>query len=144
MNMIATLPKHPVSNARQLDKQLASAYTLVAYDGGFKEIVRVKIWATKTGSRYYAAIWVQGDDSNNRPWVSGAGSAGGWGYHKASAALSEALDSAEIKLFRSQEQIDYTKAADISGRGETVLQEAIYAIGRACGYSQDKLHLVTI
>ena len=149
-SLIAVLPKQPVSNGRRLDKVLATGYKLIAHNGTeFKELVTAFIWKGKsnTSSQVHAAIWVPGDDSNNRPWLSGSGKASGWGHHKASAALSEAIDSAGIKLYGtpySRGEVDYTKPAQIEGVGNSAMELAIYAIGQACGYSLEQLHLVTI
>ncbi len=72
-----------------------------------------------TDSRCYCCIWIQ----HPQAWVSSSGYAGGWGYHKESAALADALRNAGIEL-----------SEDISGRGEYAMDEAILALGRHCGF----------
>ncbi|MFX5068880.1 hypothetical protein ABTC68_19770, partial [Acinetobacter baumannii] len=50
----------------------------------------------------------------------GQGKAGGYGYHKPSAALADAISDAGIRLSRS-----------ISGCGDDVMRDACEAIARA-------------
>jgi hypothetical protein len=66
----------------------------------------------------YACIWISG--RGNGTYGRGTGKAGGYGYHKPSAALSEAIDDAGISLDRS-----------ISGVGDTAMRDACEAIARA-------------
>lgn len=68
------------------------------------------------GSVCYACLWVRG----KKGWCTGSGKAGGYGYHKPSAALGEAIDSAGIEL-----------SEHISGRGDSAMREAVEAIAKA-------------
>lgn len=68
------------------------------------------------GTVAYACIWIHGANRYGR----GTGKAGGYGYHKASAALSEAIDDAGITLSES-----------ISGVGDSAMERATDAIARA-------------
>ena len=149
----AVFPSSPVSNGRRLDnKELAAGYTVVAHrDGEFLELVHTFVWTgrSRSASTVYAAIWVTGDDSTGRPYVSGSGSAGGYGYHKSSEAISRAIASAGIELYGAAggsygNTIDYTKKTDIGGVGESAIESALLAIGEACGYSLAELHLVRV
>lgn len=79
-------------------------------------IIILRLYATP--SRYYACIWV----SSNPFYVSGGGYAGGYGYHKASAAAQAAMEDAGINL-------DF----DISGRGDSAIRDGLMAIGEALG-----------
>lgn len=67
------------------------------------------------GSVAYCALWVFGG-----AYGRGLGKAGGYGYHKPSAALSEAVSDAGIKLSQS-----------INGVGDGVMIDAVEAIARA-------------
>ena len=67
----------------------------------------------------YCSVWI----SKKGFYTSGRGSAGGYGYHKESAALDDALRSAGVTLDQS-----------ISGVGERAMEDALVAIGRALGY----------
>lgn len=64
----------------------------------------------------YCCIWVYGNSVHG----SGAGRAGGYGYHKKSAALSEAIADSGIKLSDA-----------IGGRGDSAMYAALDAIARA-------------
>lgn len=64
----------------------------------------------------YCALWIGAGDK----WGRGAGTAGGGGYHKPSAALADAIRDAGIKL-----------SAPISGVGDAAMEEACEAIARA-------------
>jgi len=66
----------------------------------------------------YAAVWIRGSS------VSGRGKASGYGYHKVSAAIAEALGNAGIKL-----------SEDISGRGDSSVCDALTAIAAALGHT---------
>lgn len=74
---------------------------------------------SRNASVVYCTVWVWAD----RLYTSGHGTAGGYGYHKESAALGEAIRSAGIKLSES-----------ISGVGDTAIGVAMLAIVRAVGY----------
>lgn len=68
------------------------------------------------GSIAYCALWINGPGK----WGRGNGKAGGYGYHKESAALAAAISDAGIAL---SERID--------GRGDSVMTDACEAIARA-------------
>ena len=69
-----------------------------------------------TNSRAYCCLWVYGDSV----YGSGAGRAGGGGYHKESAALDSAISDAGIEL-----------SENISGRGDVAACAALIAIAKA-------------
>lgn len=64
----------------------------------------------------YACVWVHGGTSHGH----GGGSAGGYGYHKESAALETAIANAGMSLENP-----------IGGRGESAMEEALLAIAQA-------------
>jgi hypothetical protein len=59
----------------------------------------------------------------------GSGSAGGYGYHRPSAAAQEAIENA-----------GFTLANRIDGVGESAMREAVLAIAAALGYPGAFLH----
>ena len=69
-----------------------------------------------TDSRAYCCLWVHGDSV----YGSGAGYAGGYGYHKESAALDSAISDAGIEL-----------SENISGVGDGAMRDALVAIAKA-------------
>jgi hypothetical protein len=99
------------------------AYT---HDGsGLLTLVTVRTYGAKrgNGSRNYVSIWVHASDE--RMSCAGHGSAGGYGYHRPSAAMQAALESAGIRL-----------AQPIDGVGESAMKEAMHAIARHLGYTR--------
>ena len=78
------------------------------------ERVILRIYTTQ--SRSYACLWVF-DGKTSR---SGSGHAGGYGYHRPSAAAGVAIRHAGIELDE-----------DIDGRGNSAIREACLAIAEA-------------
>lgn len=81
-------------------------------DGRLDPEISLRLYGT--GSKNFACLWISG---HNRR---GSGSAGGYGYHRPSAAAQEAINNAGISL-----------ALPIDGRGEESMREALLAIARA-------------
>ena len=121
-NITATLPPTTQANGKNLSRQkeMVSAMSAVAViNGKMREVVVARWYMARKSdgaSPVYASIWTYGAGFG----ISGHGRATGYGYHKASAALSKALDSAGIVL---SERID--------GRGDGASQRALEAIARA-------------
>lgn len=104
------------------EKHFNRQLTLVTYDGEIKELVQARFYVTP--GRHYCCIWV----NDNR---AGGGFAGGYGYHRPSAALQCALDNAGIVLSEA-----------IDGRGDGAMEAAIMAIGVALGYVNTPLRIL--
>ena len=121
-NITATLPPTTQANGKNLSRQkeMVSAMSAVAViNGKMREVVVARWYMARKSdgaSPVYASIWTYGAGFD----ISGHGRATGYGYHKASAALSTALDSAGIVL---SERID--------GLGDGASQRALEAIARA-------------
>ena len=121
-NIIATLPRAARSNGTNLSgqKEMVSAMSAVALiDGKMREVVVARWYKARKSdgaSPVYASIWTYGAGFN----ISGHGRATGYGYHKASAALSAAIDSAGIVL-----------SERIGGLGDGATRGALEAIARA-------------
>lgn len=92
------------------------------YDGKPFVHTPVELRLYGTGNSNTAAIWIH-DHSNSGISTSGTGSAGGYGYHRPSAAADEAIRNAGFTLDES-----------ISGRGEQAIELAVQAIAEALGY----------
>lgn len=74
-------------------------------------------WPSNDGAgRCYSCVWIYGNDALG----TGSGYANGGGYHKESAALLAALNSA-------QAYVD----TDIAGRGDKAMRDALLATARA-------------
>lgn len=91
-------------------------------DQRIPEAITLRLYGT--GSRNYAAIWINTADSTNR----GTGYAGGYGYHRPSAAAAEAIRNAGVVLDQ-----------DIAGVGESAIREALMAIAKAIGVKRPAL-----
>ena len=130
--MKAQLTKTDCMNARNLGdkKETVKQAVLIACKAGeFSEPVTVRWYMSRSGdgaSPVYCALWVHCSPY----YVSGRGKAGGYGYHKASAAFQEACDSAGIEL-----------SQPVDGRGNDMVREAILVIGEALGFEQSEMHI---
>ena len=82
--------------------------------GEMRTLVTLRIYSTE--SRAYACCWIS--CGYTQVWTRGSGYAGGCGYHRASAAASNALYAAGASL-----------SDDISGRGDSAIIEAVKAVG---------------
>lgn len=108
---------------RKENKCYFDSYTALAactnYEGkpDLKAVVELRIYGT--GNSSSAAIWLHGEDIH----TSGTGAAGGYGYHRPSAAASEAIRNAGIELDQN-----------ISGVGDSAIESAVKAIAEMLGY----------
>ena len=103
-------------------KELISSWdVIVNTDDSLKNIITVRCYMGRSASAstVYASIWVHSTDHQ----TSGTGRAGGGGYHKASAAIAEAIRSAGIELDEN-----------IAGRGDSAIEDALRAIASALGF----------
>lgn len=82
------------------------------HDGRLDPEISLRLYGT--GNKNFACLWITGHDRR------GSGSAGGYGYHRPSAAAQEAINNAGISL-----------ALPIDGRGDESIREALLAIARA-------------
>ena len=104
-----------ISNNRK-EKNYIGQYTLL--DKNTCEVwAELRLYATP--SRHYACFWLFGRDNG---CLCGGAYAGGYGYHRASAAADAAIKRTGITLSDS-----------ISGRGDSAIRDALKAIGAACG-----------
>jgi hypothetical protein len=124
MEMIATLPERSVLNGKNLTpgKELIRAASVVGIDadGAPREWIIARWYMARRGdgaSPVYCSVWAHSGIS-----LAGHGRATGYGYHKGSAALDAALDSAGVKL-----------SARIDGVGEQAEWAALESVARAMG-----------
>ena len=97
-------------------KPLARQISVIDRDTG-REIVCARFY--QSGSVAFCLLWAR----NTLDWkrsTQGAGRAGGYGYHKQSAALDSAISAAGIELSES-----------IHGVGDSAIDDALRAIARA-------------
>jgi len=114
---------YEAANARYpLDKETTAIRNVaVIHKGDIKVPVTVKwfMGRSRDASVVQCCVWVNGAGV----YTSGLGSAGGYGYHKESAAFADALRSANIAVDEG-----------LSGRGDRAIEDALVAIVRALGY----------
>ena len=137
LSMIAKLPENQLDfrNAKNLsnEKETVSRYTVIDKKTE-REIINCAVYMgrSRNSSQVYASIWI----SSEGFYVSGYGEAGGYGYHKESAAIGNAISSAGVKLFGklySGELKDFKKECRIGGGGESAIRAAFIAIAYALG-----------
>ena len=108
--------------AHQDNKPLESALSVIAIvNGKMRECIIVRFYRSKSAdgtSPVYCNFWLCMPDN----YRSGKGVAKGFGYHKQSAALHDAIRNAGIVL-----------PEDIDGRGMSVYPSAFVSILNACG-----------
>lgn len=103
-------------------KELVNSWNVIVNsEDGLKNIITARCYMGRSASAstVYASIWVHSDNYH----TSGTGKAGGYGYHKQSAAIAEAIRSAGIELDK-----------DIAGAGESAIDDALKAIAAALGF----------
>lgn len=134
----------PRQNARRMDKKetVNQLQVVTLQKGEILPICRAEFYMGRSASAsvVYCNVWAYMKDGN-LPTISGHGSAGGYGYHKESAALADALKSAGVELFGSPydspdktERPDLKRRAYIGGCGSSAMESALVALARACGY----------
>lgn len=114
-------PKFNINHRKDNHFRKQISAIAINQDGRAYEAVTLRIYGTD--SRTYACIWTKSNcawDNAKDFWRNGSGFAGGWGYHRASAAAQDAMVNAGIEL-----------SEDISGRGDTIMENAVYAIAKA-------------
>lgn len=143
-------------------KEVLEMYTIVDKKTE-KTIINCHVYGGRSSnsSTIYASLWVYNIKENKIPekerkgWLyqydasspglfsgktSGHGTAGGGGYHKASAAVGDAIASAGIELFGTpynarDEKVSFKERAYINGVGDGAIKSALLAIAYAAGYN---------
>lgn len=100
------------------ERKFAESYTAVVIEADrITEPVTLRIY--RTDNRCYACLWVNGSEIG---WRSGSGWAGGYGYHKASAAAAEAFRAAGVVLEGNNR---------LAGCGDPAIREAVQVTAQA-------------
>jgi hypothetical protein len=114
-----TPPKGLNPNHRKEGKCFFSSVCIISRsrkpwsDGRLDPEITLRLYGT--GSKNFACLWVRTEDDSRN----GSGSAGGYGYHRPSAAADEAIRNAGFELSRS-----------IAGVGEGAVRDALFAIAK--------------
>ena len=106
---------------------------------------RVYMGRSNNSSLVHCSVWIHG----NNYYIAGKGVAGGYGYHKESAAIASALSSSGIKLFGSEYRLtnkkpDFTRECHIGGVGELAIRSAFEAVAYALGYRDVRLCIIML
>ena len=145
-NMSAKFTKE-LSNAKNYsgDKETISRFCIV--DKKTEKTVvdcRLYMGRSASASAVYCALWVTLTEAKkpmdwSYPGTSGRGQASGYGYHKQSAAVQDALSSAGIQLYGSpynhKEETKTRAQAHIGGCGDRAIEDALLAVAYAAGFT---------
>lgn len=120
--------KSHCSNAKNLSVDKETTHRLdvvVSTSGGLHQPISVRFYMgrSRNASTVYCSVWIHGRNYDSGPYVSGYGSAGGYGYCKSSAAFEAALTDAGVEL-----------SQPIGGHGMSAVRGALEAITRKLGY----------
>lgn len=122
--MQSVLSFTPASNinaaAHRKEKQAFYSFSLIDLDQGSESAV-IRLYYSTTGARNYACLWITREPF----YASGSGQAGGYGYHRPSAAAQEAFERAGVKL-----------AEPIDGRGDSAIEDAMRALAAHMGVAR--------
>jgi hypothetical protein len=130
-NIIATFNaahngEHKGTNYANGRETVTHKNVLAVVDGEIREIIvyRAYMGRSRSASRVYATIWVH--DGANSIYCSGSGQAGGYGYHKESAAAAEAAQA-----------VGFTFDQYLHGTGQ--IDEMLTAMAKALGYEKTSI-----
>lgn len=130
-NIAKITPREGNAGKYRKESGFLGAYILLTppdADAPFEPIAQcaaeIRIYGTQ--ARNYAAAWIHAKGV----YACGGGMAGGYGYHRSSAAVASALKDAGVNL-----------SQPIGGVGESAIEGALYAIGVALGYPRESLQV---
>ena len=133
MKVIFNQQKH-LDNAKNMngEKELVQRIVVVDDAGSKRTIVdcRVYMGHSRNASAVYCSIWANGHTNNEPVWITGHGKVGGYGYHKASAAMQNAIIAAGFTLTDGKGD-----SMSIYGRGDEAMHDASIAIAAALGFN---------
>ncbi len=112
--MKATINLQEKINAKAHRKENHFMYEylgLAVVGNQIRTAVNLRIYGTD--SRNYCCVWI----NNGQQWGAGSDYAGGYGYHRPSAAAHGALKNAGVQL-----------SEPINGRGDTAIEAAVLAV----------------
>ena len=109
-------PARGINTTHRREKHFAGEYIAVRLDTGAC-IVSLREYSSSTGGSNSCCVWIA--DRESGTYASGSGTAGGYGYHRPSAAAHQAIRAA-----------GFTLRDDIDGFGESATRDAVAAIAR--------------
>lgn len=124
-----------ISYRERQEKHFYNGYKVVTIvNGEMVELVDARLGATN--NCHYASVWLNvhycdNNYYNNCGSARGTGKAGGYGYHRASAALDSALRRAGMRF-----------SVGCSGMGESAMRDCLLAAGEYLKPEGAKIYLV--
>lgn len=91
---------------------------VVLHDGRIRNPITARFYMAPSGGRTHCTVFVHWEEHHH----AGYAAVGGYGYHRASAALQSALEKAGISIDE-----------EIAGRGDGAMESAMNAIADAIG-----------
>lgn len=122
MKVTSFNPADALKVSHRKENKLDFVYSIIDCDAK-KEIASCRFYFA--GSTSYCCFWI----FYNEIFANGSDKAGGYGYHKASAAAQGAINSAGFQLSKS-----------ISGVGDGAIEEALQAIAEHLGVKNYMIH----
>jgi len=133
---------HNVKPGYDKKEVVASFNAVVCKDGEIHNPVSATCYMGRSlnSSTVYCNVWIHGKVKDDWLSLSGSGQAGGYGYHRVSAAVGMALRSAGVELYGTpytngeEKKVNMNKKCSIHGVGDSAVEAAFKAICRAMGY----------
>ncbi len=128
--LTARISRDPARAAVNFDgkkERVDQLRVVVFQDGELHDAVDVRLWMGRaaSASTHYCSVWARpAPGFQPRDWRTGHGKAGGYGYHRASAAMGAAVSAAGFEL-----------SAPIEGVGESAMESAALALAAAMGWT---------
>lgn len=110
-------------NSYRREKHFLGAYNVIVENqkGELQDLINCRVYDSQ--AKTSVCVWVT--DNSKNLYIGTVGASSGYGYHRSSSALDEALRLANIKLDQ-----------DIEGRGEEAMVQALEAIAKELGYNK--------
>lgn len=123
-SVMTFLPRQGINaNAHRKEKHFMRQWSVIDLDKG-REVICLREYGTSTGASNSSCLWVfHGDYAN------GSGKAGGYGYHRPSAANEAAFEAAGVTFKNA-----------FGGTGDTGTEDALRALADALGLRRYMIH----
>lgn len=119
-SILSFSPASNINVGHRKENQAFYSFSLVDLDNATESAV-IRLYNSSTGARNYACLWIIAPGF----YASGSGMAGGYGYHRPSAAAQEAFTRAGVQL-----------AEPIDGRGDSAIEDALKALAAHMGIAR--------
>ena len=117
------IPARRINISHRKEGNAFYSFSLIDLDKGEESAV-LRLYNSASGSRNYACLWITREPF----YANGSGYAGGYGYHRPSAAAQQAFIGAGVAL-----------AEPIDGRGDEAIRGAMLALAAHMGIARPML-----